>query len=86
MEGEEVQVACLRGYFAGIGSRWRQHRSMAGDEGLASQDIASEVQIWRSPDSRSPDSIILPMFVWYGIAIFSFFKRDRTEGHIDSRR
>jgi len=42
---------------------------MAGHEDLASQDIASEVQIWRTPDSDSSDSIILPMLVWYGITI-----------------
>jgi hypothetical protein len=58
---------------------------MAGDEDLASQDIASEVQIWRTPDSRSPDSPVLAMFVWHGIAIFSFFKPDSAEEHIDSR-
>ena len=31
---------------------------MAGDEDLASQDTAPKVQIWRTPDYHSPDSII----------------------------
>jgi hypothetical protein len=58
---------------------------MDGHEDLASQDPSQEVQIWRSPDSRSPDSPVLAMFVWHGIAIFSFFKPDSAEEHIDSR-
>jgi len=53
----------------GLQHRRGQYRSMAGHEDLASQDIASEVQIWRTPDSDSSDSIILPMLVWYGITI-----------------
>lgn len=34
---------------------------MAGDEGLASQDTAPKVQIWCTPDSRSPDNVVLAM-------------------------
>ena len=55
VEGETIEMESIRGYTTGVGSDRRQYWGLAGNEDLASQDSAQEIQIWSTPDSDNSD-------------------------------